>query len=1067
MHSTWKELKMKNTKKITPFIIVLLLIISLFFYGFEAKILLSGGLSKNRNTDKPNLDRKNELNKSFPGNLILQSFPDINTLRLTFLNPPDSVRPGVYWYFMDGNISKEGMTEDLEAMKKSGIGKVIFLVVNLESFGVPRGPVGLLSDKWLLLFEHAVREAKRLGIEITLGIGPGWTGSGGPWVPVNESMQDLVASTLQVAGPANKPIVLSLPKPVEPYFGEEPFTPELKKQWENYYEDVAVLAFPTAKMDNKIKNIDEKALYFRAPYSSVPAVKPFLPFTYNDSSYLSDTFISKANIIDLTGKFHPDGTLNWEVPPGNWTIMRFVARSNGSITRPAPKQGLGFECNKFDTTALDHHLNAYIGKILQVIGAVGAKSSGGLKKLHMDSWEMSSQNWTANFREEFIKRRGYDPLPFYPVYAGDIVESPEISERFLWDLRQTSQELVLDYHADQVKKYAHRLGLGLSIEPYDMNPTADLQLGASADFPMGEFWSKGFGFPTSFSIIEAASLAHIGGKSVVQAEAFTSCFSEDWKQYPGSMKNQGDWAFSAGINQFFFHTFVHQPWSNNVRPGMTLGPCGVHWDRRQTWWSMVGPYHKYISRCQFILQQGKPVADILYLTPEGAPLNFMPPPSSMVGDSDITDRRGYNFDGCSPEELFHAYVKDHQIIFPGGASYRLLILPAEQTMTPALLDKIRSLVYDGAIMVGLPPLKSPGLSGFPGCDQKIQSIAAELWGGLESPKVQTEHFYGKGKVIWGGNINIKDGTSLYPVYDVAAKLLSEMGILKDFESSGAIRYTHRTAKDWDFYFVSNRSDQPVNADCIFKTTKGTPQLWDPVTGKLRMLSEFYTDNDRTTIPLRFEPFQSFFIAFAQESSGIPSHEKNFPENIVVSAINGPWAVSFDPGWGGPQKIIFDHLLDWSLSPESGIKYYSGIAEYRKNFDLPLNIVKTDNKRLFLDLGEVKNIAGVKLNGHDLGVVWTAPWHVDITGVVKQKNNKLEISVANLWPNRMIGDTQYPDDGIKDGQFPEWLIKGQKHPGKRYTFSTFSPYKKDSPLLESGLLGPVTIQEQQFLQQNSN
>ena len=228
----------------------------------------------------------------------------------------------------------------------------------------------------------------------------------------------------------------------------------------------------------------------------------------------------------------------------------------------------------------------------------------------------------------------------YPVYSGNIVESPEISERFLWDLRQTGQELVLAYHAEQVKKYSHLHGLGLSIEPYDMNPTADLELGAVADIPMCEFWSKGFGFNSSFSCMEATSIAHIQGQPVVQAEAFTADSKEAWKQYPGSMKDQGDWAFATGINRLFYHTFEHKPLNDSLLPGMTMGPYGVHWDRKQTWWPMVADYHRYISRCQFILQQGKPVADILYLTPEGAPQVFLPPPSALTGNDTIPDRKG-------------------------------------------------------------------------------------------------------------------------------------------------------------------------------------------------------------------------------------------------------------------------------------------------------------------------------------------------------------------------------------------------------------------------------------------
>ena len=258
-------------------------------------------------------------------------------------------------------------------------------------------------------------------------------------------------------------------------------------------------------------------------------------------------------------------------------------------------------------------------------------AAGGLTTLHMDSWEMGAQNWTPHFRAEFIRRRGYAPLPFYPVYTGQIVQSPEVSERFLWDLRQIAQELVLEFHAGHLKTYARRHGLSLSIEPYDMNPTSDLELGAVADIPMGEFWSKGFGYNSAFSCVEAASIGHVNGRPIVAAEAFTAQNNEGWKQHPASVKEQGDWAFSMGINQFYYHTFQHQPLDDRLRPGMTIGPYGVHWDRNQTWWPMAGAYHEYISRCQYLLRQGTSVADVLYLAPEAAPNVFRAPESALTG----------------------------------------------------------------------------------------------------------------------------------------------------------------------------------------------------------------------------------------------------------------------------------------------------------------------------------------------------------------------------------------------------------------------------------------------------
>lgn len=971
--------------------------------------------------------------------------PEISRIRSGFLTPPSSARPGVYWYFMDGNRTKEAMKEDLESMKKAGIGCLIFLEVNV---GIPRGPVDLLSAQWLDMFAYGVKEAQRLGIDIIMGIGPGWTGSGGPWVEPAQSMQHLVYSTVEVSGGNKKKIVLPVPYPRTPYFGIDGFTPGLKKQWNDFYKDVAVLAFPTPAVPGKIADIDEKALYYRAPYSSAEGVKSYLPSRAVYPALPEQAVIEKANVIDLTDKLQPDGTLNWEPPAGNFTIMRFVSRNNGALTRPAPVPGLGFESDKFDTAAINAHLDAYIGRLLKAIG-----KAGGLKRLHMDSWEMGAQNWTARFRSEFIKRRGYDPLPFYPVYGGHIVQSLEISERFLWDLRLTAQELVLEDHAGQVKRYSHRHGLRLSIEPYDMNPAADLELGAVADVPMGEFWSKGYGFNTSFSIIEATSVAHVNGKSLVPAESFTAA-GDAWKQYPGSMKDQGDWAFAAGINQFIFHTFQHQSLPDSLRPGMTMGPYGVHWDRGETWWPMAGDYHRYISRCSFVLQQGRTVADILYLTPEGAPMVFRPPLSALTGDPVLPDRKGYNFDGCSPGELYSAHVKDHRIVFPSGAAYRVLVLPNSTTMTPALLAKILSLVRDGAIVVGNPPAKSPGLSGYPSCDREVQSMAAELWGG---------HAYGKGRIMR------EEDTTLYPDYDETAELLKKMDVPEDFTSAAPIRYTHRTGGDWDIYFVSNRTDTLVEGDAVFRSSKGTPELWDPITGTTRKLPVFSRSNGCAIVPLTFEANQSFFVVFrgaapATSASAVgapavapaPAGAENFPAAKLLSTLDSQWTVTFDPHWGGSGTVQFSQLEDWTASPVDGIKYFSGIARYQRSFDLPVLSATDRHKRILLDLGIVKDMARVLLNGKDLGVVWTAPREVDITDAIKQKDNRLVIEVANRWPNRLIGDARFPDDGIRDGQWPQWLLTGQPRTGRRYTFTTYDPYTKDSPLLPSGLLGPVRV-----------
>ena len=364
-------------------------------------------------------------------------------LKQGFINPPDSARPGVYWYFMDGNLNREGMTADLESMKKAGIGYVLFLEVNV---GVPRGKIDFLSEEWQELYKHAVREAERVGIRVILGSGPGWAGSGGPWVTPAQSMTHLVASETTVTGPAKFNGKLPVPENKKPFFGEGSLTPNLKKIRDEWYENVAVLAFPENGSIEKIEGTDEKALYYRAPYTSQPGVLPYIK-TYANYNESKGSAIDPGSVIRIMGRLHKDGTLEWEVPPGKWTIMRFVRRNNGAVTRPAPEPGLGFEADKFDTASFDAHYDAYIGKLIRKVQPQKDKSAGGWTMIHIDSWEMGAQNWSPDFREEFKKRRGNDLLPFLPVYTGRIVGSREISERFLWDLRQTSNELIIENHS--------------------------------------------------------------------------------------------------------------------------------------------------------------------------------------------------------------------------------------------------------------------------------------------------------------------------------------------------------------------------------------------------------------------------------------------------------------------------------------------------------------------------------------------------------------------------------------------------------------------------------------------
>ncbi len=972
-----------------------------------------------------------------------------------FMNPPDEARPWVYWMWMDGNLDRDGITKDLEAMRSAGIGGVIICEVNV---GVPRGPVEFMSPEWRRLFKHVVAEAERLGLEIALNAGPGWTGSGGPWVRPEASMQHLVASATEVRGPGRFEVALPLPKRRPAFFGDGGLPPEQEKAKNDFYRDVAVLAFPTPRGGGEITDIDEKALYVRAPYSSQPGVKPFLPSSADYPPVPPGGAIDPRRIVDLSAHLGTDGRLDWIVPEGRWTVLRFGRTSTGANTRPAPVPGLGLECDKLDRAALDAHYEAFVGALLREVGPHKTPAGAGWTYLHIDSWEMGSQNWTGAFREEFRRRRGYDLLPYLPAVTGRVVASLETSERFLWDLRLTAQELVVENHATHLRELGRRDGFGLSIEPYDMTPCADMTLGTVADVPQGEFWL--YGFNTAHSVIEAASIGHTCGRRVVGGEAFTSSDAEGWLAHPASMKALGDWAFAAGVNRIVFHRYQHQA-GLGLRPGMTMGPYGVHWERTQTWWEMVPAYHRYIARCQDMLRRGLPVADVCYLVAEGAPQVFRAPASALRGDP--PDRLGWNFDACAPETLASAMsVRDGRLVLPDGVTYRLLVLPERETMTPGLLRKVRDLAAAGATIVGPPPRKSPGLAGYPGCDAEVKALAAEIWGDCDGVRVM-EHAIGKGRVIWQrGTLSFSDrgkevkasasdkrssqsaravqyaGRSdkdtwhvgaaplsepeQYGDFGIVARILAGMNVPPDFEADADLRYTHRRDGDVDIYFVANAQDRTLAAECVFRVSGKLPELWDAVTGEIRDLPEFRGTGGRTEAPMRFEPHQSFFVVFRKPAGGAKPSERakaealagrsgrNFGHFEEAGKLEGEWEVAFDPKWGGPEMIKFAALEDWSLRPEEGIRYYSGLATYRKAFDLPGGAAGRDaSPRFWLDLGTVKNIARVRLNGDDLGVVWCAPWRVEITGTVKPKGNRLEITVANLWPNRLIGDEKLPPD----------------------------------------------------------
>ncbi len=964
----------------------------------------------------------------------------IGQIKKTFIDPGSENKPWVYWYIMDGNLNKAGITTGLEAMKKAGIGGVVFMEVD---YGLEKGKVLFMSPEWRECFKYAVKEAERLGMEFTVGSGPGWAGSGGPWITAEESMLHLVSSSIVVNGAVD--VMLPRPQPEPPYFGMESLDENMKKARDHFYKDVCVLAYPKTKMDQPIDHIKERALYIRRPYSSDDNALSNITMPSPADKISGDTGLSPEKMVDVSSYLQSDGRLVWKAPAGEWVVYRFGITTTGANTRPAPASGYGFECSKLDSSIFDDHFKNFHKKLIDDLGITvsNKKRAKGWNMLHIDSWEMGAQNWSYHFSQEFRKRRDYDMTPYLPAYSGQIVGNRLITERFLWDMRLTAQELMLENYAGHFKNLAHQYGMGLSIEPYDMNPASDLALGAVADVPMCEYWTSP-SFITAYGCAEAVSVAHTNNKNIVAAESMTGGHAPVWTDNPGNMKGQVDWALAYGINRMAIHVAVFQPYLDRF-PGMTLGGIGSFYNTTQTWWSLSNGWHKYLTRCQFLLRQGKPVADILFLNTEGAPVSFSPPVSAQAGTPVMPDRKGFNFDGCDPLNLIaNADVKNGKIIFPGNMSYSILVLPNTEYMTPELLTKIDELIKKGATAIGFPPQKSPSLVNYPKCDEEVRVLVKKMWGNDNTPKK-----IGKGLLFPCSDkdtLNIESAPihafgqtpSIPPYirYSSIEKVLHQMGLKEDFLCDKAFRYIHRKLDNGDVYFVSNTLDTGAIGCCTFRAKGKSVTLLNPMDGKEYAAKVLRTDGMTTTVKLQMEPNGSVFVMFDHRILSKKSLPDMTPELIVSKEIDTPWTVGFNPRFGGPVSATFNKLIDWSTSTSSNIKYYSGTAKYVTNITLTPSEIKG---RTFLDLGTVEVVAGIKINGKDMGVVWKTPYRMETTGIWKSGNNTIEIEVANLWTNRLIGDQSLPES-------------------KRYTWTTCNPYNGTDQLRPSGLIGPVTIQK---------
>jgi hypothetical protein len=768
--------------------------------------------------------------------------------------------------------------------------------------------------------------------------------------------------------------------------------------------------------------------------------------------------VALKNIIDLTSKVDTVGNLDWpsvsrNLPTGSpdWVIVRIGHTSTGQ-TNATAGAGKGLECDKFNARAIKIQFDNWFAKAFKETDSTLAGEI--LKIFHVDSWECGSQNWSSVFPAEFKQRRGYDLTPYLLTMTGVPVVDAATSEKVLHDVRQTIAELVNDVFYKTLNNLAHEKGCRFSAESVAPTMVSDGLLHyKNVDLPMGEFWLNSPTHDKPNDMLDAISGAHIYGKNVVQAEAFTSV-RMNWGEYPGNLKTLGDRNFALGINKMVLHVFTHNPWINR-KPGMTLDGVGLYFQRDQTWFKQSKVWVDYLARCQALLQMGKPVVDIAVFTGEeiprrsvlpdrlvstlpgifgkqkldeenkrlsnvGEPLRQIPDgvshSANMADPEDWIDPlNGYKYDSFNPDALMMMSVKNGRVVLPGGASYAVLILPAIHPMQPnqtlislATAKKILQLVNDGAnIIINKDYLSGAGLKDN---DTMVRAVLKQIFSKANK----------KGKIIPG----------IYP--DSSFK---QFGIDKDLSivnNDHTLAWMHRQTMEEDIYFIANQEDTKKNAHLSFRVANKNGEIWDPVSGSVSRLTGQEFKNGKANANVELQPGQSLFIIFRKKGLTAGAINKTTTREEIVS-VPGKWNLSFYKEYGTDTSFVEDNLESWTENDDPDIKYYSGKVIYKNKFNMA-DAIRTN---VFLELETVNNIATVKINGIPCGTLWTPPYRLDISKAIKKGENSIEIEVANTWHNRLIGDNLLP-------------------PEKRITFTT-APFRlKDKPLLPAGLAGEVKV-----------
>jgi hypothetical protein len=985
---------------------------------------------------------------------------DPDMLASRFLHPPDSAKPLAYWWWLNGHTDLATITSDLEAMRAEGYGGAILMDANgADQNGnrpVTPGPT-FASAPWQQLFLHTLKEAARLNLRISLTIQSGWN-LGGPSVPPEQSTKLLTWTRKTVHGPRSASLQLDQPPTRN-----------------GFYRDIALLAYPlrhgatlASDPDNTrlpIRDLPVKAVFVEAGMST-PDSKPLLRDSPEDPAEADFDLSQEA---DLTSTMAPDGSVSWQVPTGDWELLRIGYTSSDARVSTSSGAWQGLVIDYMDRDALTAYWNRNIQPMLD---AARPWLGVSLTNVYTDSWEVGGVNWTGRFREVFTASRGYDPVPWLPIVAGRIVTSRDAGDRFLNDFRRTIGDLVLSDHYQVFGQLAAGNGLGFHPEsggPHGA-PIDALRLLGAGTFPQTEFWAPSNVHRTTdldrFFVKEASSAAHIYLKTLVAGEGMTS-IGPEWDESLGSdLKPTFDQAVCEGLNLMVWHTFTSSPAATGL-PGQEYF-AGTHLNPKVTWFRDGKAFFDYMGRVQFLMQQGLPVSDVLYYYGDQVP-NFVQ--TKWTDPAHVLP--GYDYDVIDEDVLTTGLrVENDRIRLANGTEYRELVLPPLDNISLRALKAVERLVNQGATVVGAKPTRLTGLPTTSQTDADVAVIADRLWAGCGA-NGSNSTTVGAGKIVCA---------------ESARHALADAGIAPDLSVSAPARdedfdYVHRRAGTTEIYFVRNRKPAALTTVVTFRVRGLAPEFWNPETGATIPLDLYAETSDGlTSVPVSFDPYGSAIVVFRTPAgphivrlerdgrelfptppSGAPpvsieiaqtgntlladqpgryiatgESGRRFTATVAESQIlpvKTPWTLSFPPGWGAPSEIRLAKLDSWTKSQTEGIRCFSGTATYSTQFDLPAQLPA--HASIQVDFGDVRETARVSLNGKEVGVLWKNPFTIDVTSAAVPGTNALSIQVTNLWPNRLIGDQSLPQD-------------------KRFTQTNITKFTAKSPLLPSGLLGPVSV-----------